>query len=116
MKTLIRIAAIAAALGLSSQPCLAAAAESHSKSRAASMAASGAAHVEFDLKRHMHSAGVASMSLAASQQTASEIQDPPKRKGPGTTTWIVVGGVVLLLAIVVLAAQNDDRGLVDSPN
>lgn len=105
METLTKIATIIAAFGLTSQPCLAAAVESQSKSRAALMSASNAAHVEFDLKRHANSARFASMTLAASQQTASEMPDPPKRKGPGTTTWIVVGGVVLLVLLAASVAS-----------
>ena len=97
--------AIAAAIGLSSRPCLAAAVESHSVSPAGSMAAPGAAKVEFNLGRHVDSAGLTSMTLAAIQQAASEMQDPPKRKGPGTTTLLIVGGVVFLVLVAAAVAS-----------
>lgn len=100
MNVLAKITTVAAAMGMTSQPCLAAAAESDSKSLARPLAASAAAHGDFDLERHVSGAAVTSLTLAASQQTASEIQDPPTRKGPGTTTWLIVGGVALLVVVL----------------
>ena len=95
MNILSKIAVIAA-LAMTAQPCLAA---------AASAAPSGAAQVQFDLQNHVSSAAIPSMTLAASQQTASEIQDPPKRKGPGTTTLLIVGGVLLLVLVAAAVAS-----------
>ena len=102
MKTLAKIATIAAALGMISQPCVAAAAvDSPSAPATATMTPAGASAV-FDLQR-LQAARIASasLSLAASQQTAAEAEEPSERRGSGTT-WLVVGGVVLL-AVVVLA-------------
>ena len=87
-----------AALALVTQPCLA--------------AAPAAERVQFDLGRTasaprqqagaLATGAMASISLAASQETASEAQAEPRRRGIGTTTLLVVGGLVLL--VVVLAA------------
>ncbi len=51
--------------------------------------------------------------LFAGGQNAAEVK---QKMGLSTTTTVLIVGGVVLLAIVILAAQNDDRGLVDSPN
>ena len=103
MNVLAKITTIAAAIALTSQPCFAAvAADGRSEPAATTTAASAAAGAEFNLER-IRTARIASasLSIAASQQTAAEVEEQPKRRGPGTT-WLVIGGVALL-AVVVLA-------------
>lgn len=107
MKILAKIATIAAAVGLTSQPCLAAAAaESRSEPAAHTKTASAATGAEFDLER-LDAARTtsASLSIAASQQTAAEVEEPPKRRGPGTT-WLVIGGVALLVVVLAVVASG----------
>lgn len=103
MNVLAKITTTAAAIGLTSQPCLAAAtAESRSEPAVHTKTASAAVGADFDLER-LKAARIASasLSIAASQQTAAEVEEQPKRRGPGTT-WVVIGGVALL-AVIVLA-------------
>jgi hypothetical protein len=42
--------------------------------------------------------------MAASQQTASETIDQPKRKGIRTGTLLIVGGVILAVALLAAVA------------
>ena len=102
MKMLARIATIATAMGMTSQPCLAAAAVESRGAPAIVTTTPAGADVAFDLQ-HLQAARIASasLSLAASQQTAAEAEEQSERRGSGTT-WLVVGGAVLL-AVIVLA-------------
>ena len=100
MKALARSMTIAAALTITGQPCAAAAAGSNT--------ALAGQSINFRLAHQPGPASMASMSLAASQQTASETDEQPRRKGPGTTTLLVVGGVILL--VVLIAATTSVRG------
>lgn len=107
MKSLAKIVTVAAAVGLSCQPCFAAAAESRSEPVAVTMAASIGTGMDFDLGRlEAARIGSSSLSVAASQQTASEVEDQPKRRGPGTTTWLVIGGVALLVVVLAVVASG----------
>ena len=98
-----KVATVVAAFALASQPCLAA-----SVGSAATPAAPE--QISFNLSGHGTSEvasrfAAGSVTLAASQQTASESQDEPRRRGPGTTTWLVVGGVLLLVLVAVAVAN-----------
>jgi hypothetical protein len=117
MNILAKVATFATVLGISSQPCLAAAVNSNARSIGAANTPSAVQRLDFDLVRHSgavaghqlsSAAGVSrateSLSLAASQQIASEAGEQPKRRGPGTTTWLIVGGVVLLVAVLASVA------------
>ena len=107
MKLLMKVATLAALVATGSQPCLAASVQGQAKPVYASTVTAASATVSFDLGRQQRSTlTVASMSLAASQQTASETVDKPRRKGASTTTLVIIGGVVLavLLAAAIAGA------------
>lgn len=121
MSILAKIVAIAAALTLTTQPCIAAAVDITGAPAGAALTPSAAERVDFDLRPHLRSAAAqtnnaglsgliggsatVSLSLAASQQTAAEAEDRPQRRGPGTTTWLIIGGAVLLVAIAAAVAS-----------
>ena len=103
MNGFARSITIAASLALTSQPCLAAVTSSSNTKPAAET-------INFSLARQPGPANMASMTLAASQQTAEETEEKPRRKGPGTTTLLVVGGVLLLVVVVVAVGSATFRG------
>jgi hypothetical protein len=98
-----KLAALAAPLGITSQPCLGAVTQRDPGLAAVAQNAGTTTKVQFDLGSVKAPVlASASLSIAASQQTASEQVEVPKRKGVRTSTLLIVGWV--LLAVVVLAA------------
>ena len=107
MKLLVKVATLAVLVATGSQPCLAASVQGHAKPVYASTVTAASATVSFAVGRQQRSEStVASMSLAASQRTASETVEKPRRKGASTTTLVIIGGVILavLLAAAVASA------------
>jgi hypothetical protein len=112
MDVLVKAATIAAGIALSSQPCLAAAVESKSKSAAVTAAASTAQRDEFNLKMHVETAAAQKQasqfalatSVSANAAFIAQESEERDRRGmsKGVQTALIVGGVALL-AIVVLA-------------
>ena len=103
MKFAKRLAALAAVLAITSQPCFGALAKRNPNIVTGTSTAAGPTKFQFDLGSiRAPVITSASISLSASQQVASEQTDVPKRKGIGKSTLMIVGGV--LLAVVVLAA------------
>jgi hypothetical protein len=103
MKLATRLAALAAVSGITSQPCLGALPQGGPALVTPPANAAGPDRVQFDLASVRGPViASASISLAASQQVASEQTDVPRRKGIPKSTLLIVGGV--LLAVVVLAA------------
>lgn len=111
MNILMKAATIAAALTLTSQPCLAAAVEGQSPSLAATTAVSATERVDFNLRTHasidsgQKQAGSLALATAAavSQEAAAaqELEERQRRaKSKGTQTALIVGGVVLVALIV----------------
>jgi hypothetical protein len=122
MKIVAKTVTVVAALAMSAQPCFAAGTANSGASLKTASTAPPAERLDFDLKPHLRSAAArnvhpgpsrfdvggsasASLTLAASQQTASEAQDQPRRRSPGTTTWLVLGGVVLLVLVAAAVAS-----------
>jgi hypothetical protein len=111
MATLAEAAALAAALATIAQPCAAAAATKAPSTSLVTDAPS--ANAAFDLSRRAAGSNVqgdpalqmASLSLAASRQTAAETPEPPRKRGPGTTTLLIVGGVLLLVLVAAAVAS-----------
>jgi hypothetical protein len=98
-----KLAALAAVLGIASQPCVGAVTQRDSGFATIAENAGTTTRVQFDLGSVKAPVlASASMSIAASQQTASEQVEVPKRKGVRMSTLLIVGGV--LLAVAVLAA------------
>ena len=103
MKSVARLAVIAASIGMTAQPCLAAAAGGQAAPASSSIAAAPAAEARFKLGGiETAQFASASLSLAATQQAAQEVETQPKNRKFPTTTVLVIGGVVL--AVLVLAA------------
>jgi hypothetical protein len=112
MSVLVKTATIAVCVAVSSQPCLAAAVESESKSAAGTAAASAAQRDEFNLKIHAETAAaqkqVSQFALGASVSAnaaivAQEAEERDRRgMSKGAQTALIVGGVALL-AVAVLA-------------
>jgi hypothetical protein len=111
MNALVKAATIAAAVALSSQPCLAAVVEGQSPSLAATMAVSETEQVDFNLKTHASLASgqkragaFALATAAASSQEAVAAQELEERQrrgmSKGTQTALIVGGVVAVALLV----------------
>lgn len=64
--------------------------------------------VQFSLSRPVAAASgaSASMTLAASRQTAAEAAHEPARRGTSTTTIVIIVGVVLLAVLVAAAVAG----------
>lgn len=104
MKAMARSATLAGALLAASQPCLAAASTEGIARTPAGTAAPASGQLRFNLASHQGPVtATASLSMAASQQTASETEEKPRGRGISTTTLLLVGGG-LVLAVVILAA------------
>jgi hypothetical protein len=96
MNCSMKLAALAAVLGVTSQPCLGAVTQN----------AETTTKVQFDLATlNAPAFASASVSIAASQQTASEQTESPKRKGVRTSTLLIAGGVLLVVAVLAVVAS-----------
>lgn len=118
MRMLSKTAVIGAAVALTSQPCLAAAIESNSTHVVATMAASAAERVEFNLETHapaaaaQNEASQLALAAAVSSNAAIAAQEAEERErrgmSKGAKTALIVGGVVLVgvLALALIAASS----------
>jgi hypothetical protein len=120
MKALVKAATIAAAVALSSQPCLAAMVEGQSPSLAATTAASETEQVVFNLKTHatlasgQNRAGALALATAAAssqEAVAAQELDNRQRRGmsKGTQTALIVGGVVAVALIAGAVAFSQSK-------
>ncbi|HEV2122026.1 MAG TPA: hypothetical protein VGW38_04520 [Chloroflexota bacterium] len=117
MNVLVKAAATAAAIALSSQPCVAA--EGQRPSLAASMTASAVDRVDFNLKTHVSAEadyktpeGLA-LTPANTPKSTAAVQDVEERKprgmSKGATTGLIIGALVAVAAIVVLGTKKADK-------
>lgn len=105
MKSSMKTAAFAAASAFASQPCLGAVALAPGRLSPVSTVAATPIELRFNLASvGASNVTAASMSMAASQQTALEATDQPKPKGIRTGTLLIVGGVILAVALLAAVA------------
>jgi hypothetical protein len=105
MESSLKLMALAAISGMASQPCFGAVSQPAQLLPLSSKIATAPPGVQFDFANVEASAMTsASMTIAASEQTASEQKEQPRRKGIPTSTLLLVGGVILAVAVLAAVA------------